>query len=373
VTVRVAIYTRKSVSEGLDQQFNTLDAQREAVEAYVQSQRGEGWAALPERYDDGGYTGANTDRPAFQRLLRDIEAGKVDTVAVYKFDRLSRRQIDFLRTLELFEEQGVGFVSVTQHLDTSTSMGRCMMNVMSAFAQLEREVISERTRDKIRASRAKGLWTGGRPVLGYDIDNKRLAVNEEEAEQVRATFALYLEYGSLLAVVDELKKRAWTTKSWTNKKGRLVLGRPFTKDSVHGLLTNPLYLGKVRCGDVLHDGAHEAIVDEKTWYAVQERLKSNAGGRAGRGKRKHDALLAGLARCGVCGSAMSPHHTKKGSRRYAYYVCVRQQKEGARICPGSRVPAGDLESFVLDRVRAIGQDHWAGPGNARGDSGGGPS
>jgi site-specific DNA recombinase len=193
-------------------------------------------------------------------------------------------------------------------------------------------------------------------VLGYDDVDKRLVVNEAEAEQVRAIFAHYLELGSLLAVVDELKDRAWTTKSRKDKQGRQLSGRVFVKDGVHALLTNPLYLGKTRVDDELYEGAHDAIVDEATWRLVQERLRSNGGGKAGRGRRRHDALLAGIARCGACGSAMSPHHTKKGAKRYAYYVCTRHQKEGARACPGSRIAAGDFEAFIVERIREIGRD-----------------
>ena len=354
-TTRVAVYCRQSVDRG-DVAFGSLEAQREAVEAYVASQRSAGWEALPEHYDDGGYTGANTERPAFQRLLADIEAGKVDVVAVYRTDRLSRSLLDFAQLMELFEAHGVAFVSITEHFDTSSPMGRMVLNLLATFAQFERETIAQRTRDKIRASRRRGMWTGGRPVLGYDVVERVLVVNEDEAEQVRAIFALYLELGSLLTVIDELKRRGWTGKTWANKSGRRVVGRPFTKTALHSLLTNPLYLGKVRCGEELCDGAHEAIVDADTWRTVQERLRSNAGGKAGRRRRKHGALLAGLVRCAVCDSAMSVNHTKRGPKQYAYYVCGRQVKEGAKACPGSRVPAGDLEAAVVERIHAIARD-----------------
>lgn len=219
-TTRVAIYTRKSVSEGLDMEFNTLEAQREAVEAYVRSQRGEAWTALAERYDDGGYTGANTDRPAFQRLLADIEAGKVDVVAVYKIDRLSRSLADFARLMELFERHGVTFVSVTQQFNTTSSMGRLTLNILMSFAEFERQTIAERVRDKIHASRRRGMWTGGRPVLGYDVVEKKLVVNSEESGRVLAIFQLYRDLGSLLATTHELDFRGWTTKAWTNQEGR---------------------------------------------------------------------------------------------------------------------------------------------------------
>ncbi len=355
-TVRVAIYTRKSVSEGLDQEFNTLDAQREAVKAYVQSQRGEGWAALPESYDDGGYTGANTDRPAFQRLLVDIEAGKVDAVAVYKLDRLSRSLLDFAHLMEILQARGVAFVSVTEHFETSSPMGRMVLNMLATFAQFERETIAQRTSDKMLASRRRGMWTGGRPVLGYDVVEKRLVVNEDEADRVRAIFELYLDLGSLLAVVDELRRQAWTTKIWTTKEGKLHHGRPFTKGSLRGLLTNPLYAGRVRAGEEVVEGLHEAVVGEATWRAVQQKLLDNAGRRGRSGRRKHDALLAGLVRCGACGAGMTTHYTKKGDRRYAYYVCQTVQKAGASACPGSRVAAGELEAFVVDQLREVGRD-----------------
>jgi len=356
--VRVAVYCRQSVTEGHAEEFGSLQAQREAIEAYCLSQRESGWLALPERYDDAGYSGSSTDRPAFKRLLADIEAGLVDAVGVYKFDRLSRRQIDFLRTLEFFEKHGVSFVSVTQHLDTSTSMGRCMMNIMSAFAQLEREVISERTRDKMLASRRRGMWTGGRPVLGYDVRDRKLVVNEAEAEQVREIFALYQELGGLIPVVEELNRRGCTTKSWTTEDGRRVQGSPFSKTTLHSMLHNVLYLGRVRAGGEVVDGEHEAIVDEETWTKVQHLLRAGASGRSNTGvvrATKSGALLQGLARC-RCGSALVPHYSAKGGRRHGYYVCAKAHKQGAASCPGSRVAMGKLEQFVVEQLRTIGRD-----------------
>lgn len=357
-TVRVAVYTRKSVTEGLDQEFNTLDAQREAVEAYVRSQRANGWQVLPERYDDGGFTGANTDRPAFQRLLRDVHEGKVDVIAVYRLDRLSRSLLDLTALMEVLDRATVGFVSVTEHFDTSTPAGRMVLNLLATFAQYERESIAQRTRDKMLASRQRGLWTGGRPVLGYDVVDKRLVINPDEAEQVRTIFQLYLELGSLLATADELRHRGWTTKSWTNKKGKQVGGGSFNKGSLHSLLTNPLYVGKVRAGDDLHDGAHDAIVDEKTWKAVAAQLRGNGSGRGpmrSARSNKHSALLKGIVRC-ACGAGMTFTYTKRSGRSYGYYVCVKHQKEGATACPGSRIAVGELDAFVIDQVRTIGRD-----------------
>src|SRR5438034_9148650 len=265
-TCRCAIYTRKSTEEGLDQDFNSLDAQREAAEAYIKSQAHEGWVRLPERYDDGGFTGGNMDRPALACLLADIEAGRIDAVIVYKVDRFSRSLLDFAKMMELFERHQVAFVSVTQQFNTATSMGRLILNVLLSFAQFEREIISERTRDKIAAARRKGKWSGGMPRLGYDVDpqSKKLVVNRQEAARVRAIFRLYLERQALVPVVQELERRAWVNKRWVTRKGRRRGGRPFTKPRLYELLTTVLYLGKVRHKHEVHDGEHPAIVPARS-------------------------------------------------------------------------------------------------------------
>ena len=348
-TVRVAVYTRKSTADGLDQELNSLAAQRQTVEAYVQSQRAHSWKALPERYDDGGFTGANTARPSFQRLLADIEAGTVDCVAVYKIDRLSRSLSDFARIMDLFDRHGVTFVSVTQQFSTATSVGKLTLNLLMSFAEFERDVISERTRDKIAACRRNGLWTGGRPVLGYDIQDKRLVVNEAEAAAVREIFAVYLERASLLEAARELLRRSIRTKAFRSRSGRQSSGLPFTKTSLQTLLTNPLYAGMVRAGSVLADGAHEAIVERATWDAVQKLLQRNR--RCGGGpRRRWDAPLDRLMRCGACGQAMSHSYTARAGRTHRYYVCQKQQKLGAAACPGSRVPAAAVEEHVFGQV-----------------------
>jgi len=355
-TVRVAIYTRVSVSEGLEKEFNSIDAQREACAAYIASQRGQGWGVLPETYSDGGFSGANTDRPGFQRLLRDIEAGKIDVVATYKVDRLSRSLLDFTHLLDLFRRHGVAFVSVTQSFDTSTPMGRMVVSLLATFAQFERETTAERVRDKVLATRRRGMWTGGRPVLGYDVREKKLVVNAEEAERVRGIFALYREAGSLLAAAAELSSRGWRTKAWTNKVGRHVSGSPFTKTNLHALLTNPIYLGKVRCGAELIDGQHEAIVDQETWDATQALLAGKATNPRGwRPPTRSGAVLKSLLYC-ACGASMNFHSSQRHGKRYGYYVCARALKQGARACPGSRAPAGALEAFVVERVRQVGRD-----------------
>jgi site-specific DNA recombinase len=226
--IRCAIYTRKSTEEGLDSDFNTLDAQRESADAYIVSQRHEGWIALPQKYDDGGFTGANMERPALKRLLDDVRSGLVNCVVVYKVDRLTRSLLDFARIVEVFDQHGTTFVSVTQQFNTTASLGRLTLNILLSFAQFEREMISERTRDKMSAARRKGKWTGGNPVLGYDVhpDGGSLVVNAEEAVRVRALFAMYLEHGSLLPVVSEVNGRGWTLKRWTTRDGKIVGGKP---------------------------------------------------------------------------------------------------------------------------------------------------
>jgi site-specific DNA recombinase len=359
--VRCAVYTRKSTEEGLEQEFNSLDAQREAGEAYVRSQAGEGWVLLQDRYDDGGFTGGNTDRPALRRLMADIEAGRVDCVVVYKVDRLSRSLLDFAQMMRTFENRQVSFVSVTQQFNTGTSMGRLVLNVLLSFAQFEREIISERTRDKIAATRRRGKWAGGHPVLGYDVDPNgfKLVVNPAEAERVRQIFALYLEHGALLPVAQELAARGWGGKRWTTRKGIDRGGTPFTRTALYHLLTNPVYIGRVKYKDELHPGEHPAVVDPGVFQRVQDTLRRN-GATGGAGARSGSpSLLAGLLRCGPCDAAMTPTHTTKGGadpRRYRYYACTRAQKSGRAACTSGAVPAGAVEAFVLDRIRCVGRD-----------------
>jgi site-specific DNA recombinase len=247
--IRCAVYTRKSTEEGLEQEFNSLDAQRESAEAFISAQRHEGWVCLPDKYDDGGFSGGNLERPAMRRLLTDIEAGKVDCVVVYKVDRLSRSLMDFSRVMQTFDRHGVSFVSVTQQFNTTHSMGRLTLNILLSFAQFEREIISERTRDKIAAAKKKGKFSGGKPLLGYDIVSSpagaKLVVNDVEAEQVRTTYGLYLEHQALIPVVKELAARGWCNKRWTTRKGEERGGRPFDKTTLYKLLTNRTYTGVV--------------------------------------------------------------------------------------------------------------------------------
>jgi site-specific DNA recombinase len=355
-TIRCAVYTRKSTEDGLEQEFNSLDAQREAGEAYIKSQKHEGWQCLTSQYDDGGFTGANMERPALRRLLDDIEAGKVDCVVVYKVDRLSRSLLDFARIMEAFDKHQVAFVSVTQAFNTATSMGRLVLNVLLSFAQFEREMISERTSDKIAAARRKGKWSGGMPILGYTVMNTKLIVDKTEADRVREIFRLYIEHQSALTVTEELNNRGWRTKLWTTRKNIRRGGRVFNRNTLYQLLTNVTYIGKIRYKTETHTGEHEPIIDVTTFEKVQAilRLNGKTGGSALR--NKHTPLLRGKLRCGPCDCGMSHTYTKKGRTLYRYYVCHRAQKQGWQKCPSPSLPAGEIERFVIDQIKRIGRD-----------------
>ncbi|MBL9150074.1 MAG: recombinase family protein [Phycisphaerae bacterium] len=352
--VRCAIYTRKSTEEGLDRDFSSLDAQRESCEAYVRSQRGDGWVALPDRYDDGGYTGGNMERPALGRLMAEIEAGRVDCVVVYKVDRLSRSLLDFARMMSLFEKRKVSFVSVTQRFDTSQSMGRLTLNVLLSFAQFERELVSERTRDKIAMTRRRGQWTGSRAPLGYRYDAaaSRLVVVEDEAELLRLVFRTYLETGSLERTAAALNAHGHVTKRWTFRDGRTSGGRQWDKPHVRLAIANVTCRGMVAHHDASYPGLHAAIIDEETWIRANALLERN--GRRGSEDRiplRH-GLLNGILRCASCDSAMSHVSTaKKDGRTYRYYQCGNAARKGRSACPSPSVPAEEIERFVLSKAR----------------------
>ncbi|MBZ5611996.1 MAG: recombinase family protein [Acidobacteriia bacterium] len=292
-----------------------------------------------------------------RRLLADVEAGVIDCVVVYKVDRLSRSLVDFARLMETFEKRGVAFVSITQQFNSANSIGRLTLNILLSFAQFEREIIAERTRDKMSAARRKGKWIGGIPVLGYDVDRGggRLVVNPDEAKRVRGMFELYLQHRTLIQTVKAINARRWTTKQWITEGGREHPGKPITKNLLYRTLTNPLYVGKVRHKGKIYDGEHEAIVDAKIWKRVNDLLQGHNVAN-GEKRNRHGALLRGLLCCEPCGVAMVHTYTVKGDRRYRYYSCLRKQQQGASACPSNRLAAGDIESAVVARIRGLGTD-----------------
>ncbi len=340
---RCAVYTRKSTEEGLDREFNTLDAQRDACEAFVVSQRAEGWLLVPARYDDGGFTGGNIDRPALQRLLGDIERGEVDVIVVYKIDRLSRSLMDFAKLVELFDAHSVTFVSVTQSFNTTTSMGRLTLNILLSFAQFEREVIGERIRDKFTASRARGMWMGGKVPLGYDVLDRKLVVNAAEAAVVRRVFGGFVEIGSGTALARQLQREDLTSKT----------GRLLDKGDIYKLLSNRTYVGDVVHKGEVYAGQHEAIISRELWDEVHALLQESPRVRGNRHRAQTPALLKGLI-FGVDGRALSPTHTRRRGRLYRYYVAQRLLKgQGAREDVVARVSAAEIETAVTDQVQAL--------------------
>jgi site-specific DNA recombinase len=359
-TVRCAIYTRKSTEEGLDQEFNSLDAQRESAENYIASQQQEGWVVIPKHYDDGGFSGGNLERPAMNRLLADISNGEVDCVVVYKVDRLSRSLLDFSQIMGAFDRQGVWFVSVTQAFNTTHSMGRLTLNILLSFAQFEREIIGERIRDKIAAQRRRGKWAGGIPVLGYDVDRSgpspKLVINADEAARVRRIFGLYLELQSLTPVVEELERRGWTLKEWRTKSGKPKGGRLFDKSSLHSLLTNQLYIGRIKHKAECYQGEHPAVVDEKLFDDVGAMLRSHARSGGAHLNNKYHSLLRGLLYCPACNRSMVHNVSKRGVKVYRYYTCLTVIKRGRKHCSSPSLPAAVIESAVVGQVRSIAGD-----------------
>ena len=353
-SIRCAIYTRKSTEEGLEQEFNSLHAQREAAEAYIQSQKHLGWTLVETAFDDGGFSGGSLERPALQQLLERIEARQIDCVVVYKVDRLSRSLFDFARLMERFEQRLISFVSVTQQFNTTTSLGRLTLNILLSFAQFERELIGERTRDKMGAARRKGKWVGGAPILGYDVDPRggRLLVNRAEAVQVLAIFELYRQHRSLPAVVAELAVRAWVNKTWKSKSGIRHIGRPFTKLSVRMLLTNPTYSGKVRYRGVVYPGEQPAIVDATLWEEVSADLQQPRAKNRPRLHEPQNAPLAGILTCASCQETMVATYSARKGHRYRYYVCQLARQKGWKACPTKSVSANLLETSLGIQLRA---------------------
>jgi DNA invertase Pin-like site-specific DNA recombinase len=352
--MRCAVYTRKSSEEGLDQEYNSIDAQRDAGHAYIASQRAEGWIPVADDYDDPAFSGGNMERPGLKRLMADIEAGKIDVVVIYKIDRLTRSLADFSKMVEVFERQGVSFVSVTQQFNTTTSMGRLMLNVLLSFAQFEREVTGERIRDKIAASKRKGMWMGGVPPLGYDVENRRLVPNPQEAKLIRHIFTRFVELGSSTKLVKELRLDGVTSKAWTTQDGKVREGKPIDKGLVYKLLGNRTYLGELRHKEQWYQAEHLPIIDQTVWDSVHAILATNGRSRANATRATTPFLLKGIV-FGHDGRALTPwHSTKKTTgKRYRYYLPMRDLKEHAGASGLPRMPAAELESAVLDQLRNI--------------------
>jgi DNA invertase Pin-like site-specific DNA recombinase len=342
--LRCAIYTRKSSEEGLEQEFNSLHAQREACEAYIASQKSEGWALVRDQYDDGGISGGTLERPGLQQLLTDIEDGLVDVVVVYKIDRLSRSLMDFSKLVEVFDRTGVTFVSVTQSFNTTTSMGRLTLNILLSFAQFEREVTAERIRDKVKASRMKGMWMGGYVPLGYDVIDRKLVVNEAEAVNVRMVFKRFVEVGSATVLASELRR-----DGFRNKQGTLI-----DKGYLYRLLNNRVYRGEAVHKGKSYPGEHEGIIDTRLWEQVHDIMGESPRKRANNSRTQTPALLKGLLFTAT-GAAMTPSSTKKGSRRYRYYVSMDLLKNRETPEDGipRRLPAGTAEAAVITEIRRI--------------------
>ena len=355
--LRCAIYTRKSTEDGLEQEFNSLDAQREACAAYILSQRHEGWVLVPDNYDDGGFSGGTMDRPGLKQLLAEVEAGKVDIIVVYKVDRLTRALSDFAKIVDVLDAKGASFVSITQAFNTTTSMGRLTLNVLLSFAQFEREVTGERIRDKIAASKKKGIWMGGTVPLGYDVEERRLVVNAAEAAMVRKIFGHYLELASVRDVVTVLGMEGLRTKIQVRASGPHRGGVAFGRGGVLHLLSNRIYRGEIVHKGVSYPGEHEPIVPGGLWDAVQAKLvtRDHAGDRAMRSRSP--SLLVGLLHDGL-GRRMSPSHANKQGKRYRYYI-THEQHRADDDQPTWRVPAHDLEHLVIDNLRGFLCDHAA--------------
>jgi site-specific DNA recombinase len=357
--LRCAIYTRKSSEEGLDQAFNSLHAQREACEAYVTSQRHQGWRLIESAYDDGGLSGGTMARPALQCLLADIERRRIDVVLVYKVDRLTRSLADFARMIETFDAHGVSFVSVTQQFNTTTSMGRLTLNVLLSFAQFEREVTGERIRDKIAASRARGLWMGGHVPLGYDLEARRLVTNPDEAAIVRLIFERYVELGSVASLKAALDARGIVSKARISATGERFGGKPFSRGALYRLLANRVYVGQAVHKGRAHPGAHAAIIDRALFEAAQTVLNANRIKRTNAGHADQPSLLGGLL-VDAQGERMSPSHAVKNGRRYRYYISqALLQNRAHRTGQKTRIPAHEIEHVVVTEIRALLHDPGA--------------
>ncbi len=349
--IRCAIYTRKSSEEGLDQDFNSLDAQREACEAYIASQKHEGWELLPDRYDDGGISGGHLERPSLQRLMQAVDEKRVDQIVVYKIDRLTRSLADFAKLVERLDQAEASFVSVTQSFNTATSMGRLTLNVLLSFAQFEREVTAERIRDKIAASKRKGLWMGGNVPLGYEADGRTLKINEEEAATIRTLYELYLEHGLIREVKERAEGLGLRSRRRVRGAGRVSGGTPFDRGHIHHLLSNPIYAGRIRHKGQVYEGQHPAIIEPSIWDQVQQMLTDGAQKARGTKRKATRSLLVGKL-FDETGDRLTPSHSRKNGKRLRYYISHRLVKDRSRKHPDAwRLPAEQLEGLIADLVR----------------------
>ena len=335
---------------GLEKDFTSLDAQREACELFVRSQVHAGWIALEDRYDDGGFTGANLERPAFQKLMRDIESGSVDLVIVYKIDRLSRSLLDFARVMERLTKHGVGLVSITQNFSTTDAMGRLTLNMLMSFAEYEREMIAERTRDKIAAARRRGKWTGGLLPLGYRLEDGKLVIEEDEALTVREIFSLYLETRSLVHVVEQLRDRGRKTKAYVSKNGNVRSAKAWTKQSVLRVLRNPVMAGQIHSNGAFFPGEHEGIISSDEFNRVKAMLDGKPAPRMPT-VRNPAYVLRRVLKCGRCGATLLPASTQKGGRTYRYYRCLTRDQQGKGACGAPQLPARAIEDLVVGYIK----------------------
>ena len=349
--IRCAIYTRKSSDEGLEQDFNSLDAQREACEAYIASQKHEGWELLPERYDDGGISGGHLDRPSLQRLMQAVDEKRVDQIVVYKIDRLTRSLADFAKLVERLDQAEASFVSVTQSFNTATSMGRLTLNVLLSFAQFEREVTAERIRDKIAASKRKGLWMGGNVPLGYEADGRTLRINKTEALTIKTLYDLYHEHGLIRVVKERAEDLGLRSRRRVRGAGRVSGGKPFDRGHIHHLLSNPIYAGRIRHKGQVFDGQHPEIIDPDVWDRVQQMLEGRAAKARGTKRKATRSLLAGKL-FDETGDRLTPSHSRKNGKRLRYYISHRLVKDRSRKHPDAwRLPAEQLEQLIADLIR----------------------
>ncbi|MBU8920924.1 MAG: recombinase family protein [Bacteroidales bacterium] len=357
-TIRCAVYTRVSTPGQLSGAFTSLDSQKSYCESYILSQEGKGWCCLSEVYADPGFSGTTLDRPGLKKLLADVDAGQIDTIVVYRFDRISRSTRDFHNLIGHLDQRNVSFVSVSEQIDTSEPSGQVMRSIMASFAQFERDVISLRTKEKIAASKRAGMWCGGLVPLGFLVhpDGGKLVIDPDTADVVRSIFKLYLKLMSLSAVAEELNRRGWRTKRHETKTGKIWGDKRWTKTTVHHVLTNPLYVGKIRHKSKTYLGLHDATIDQQTWDDVQELLKENCRNNGASTRNKHEFILRGLVYCEACCAVMNPSVTRRGDRAYRYMTCAAANRNGWHTCPRPSVSASKIEAFVTERIAAIGSD-----------------